>query len=182
MPFSRALVSLFVLAVGLAGCAPAGGPAVVQAAPGAQTTPGCPVTQPQTPAFRPPAPWPATLPYDGQFWYGSDSLWTDLNTSGVWSELPYDEASGYGQKIAWWRAGYDDQTEEQPALFVTGWRLDGDPNVPAQTATASPATNGFHEDLQSFMLVGMDFPSAGCWEITGEYHGERLSFVVLIEP
>jgi hypothetical protein len=28
------------------------------------------------------------------------------------------------------------------------------------------------------MLVAVEFPSAGCWEITGEYLGQKLSFVV----
>jgi hypothetical protein len=28
------------------------------------------------------------------------------------------------------------------------------------------------------MLVGVDFPDPGCWEITGEYLGQTLTFVV----
>ena len=28
------------------------------------------------------------------------------------------------------------------------------------------------------MLTGIDFPSPGCWEITGEYLGQILTFVV----
>jgi hypothetical protein len=32
------------------------------------------------------------------------------------------------------------------------------------------------------MLVGVDFPTEGCWEITGAYEGNKLSFVVLITP
>jgi hypothetical protein len=28
------------------------------------------------------------------------------------------------------------------------------------------------------MLTGIDFPESGCWEITGEFHGQRLSVVV----
>jgi hypothetical protein len=32
------------------------------------------------------------------------------------------------------------------------------------------------------MLVGLDIPSAGCWEITSEYGVERLTYVVRVEP
>jgi hypothetical protein len=28
------------------------------------------------------------------------------------------------------------------------------------------------------MLTGIDFPMAGCWEITGRYLGQELRFVV----
>jgi hypothetical protein len=30
------------------------------------------------------------------------------------------------------------------------------------------------------MLVGIDIPAAGCWEITGQYKGTTLSFVVWV--
>lgn len=177
-----------ILSLALTACAPgAAGLGLVRAAPlateadPAKASPACPVTQPPDPAFSPPAPWPATYPYDGYYWYGSNALWTELNEDGTWSDLPFDESLGYGQKVVWWREGYDYRTEQQPALTVTGRRLDGDSNAPAETAFAWPATNGYHDELQSFMLVGVEFPSAGCWEITGEYGGERLSFVVRVE-
>ena len=28
------------------------------------------------------------------------------------------------------------------------------------------------------MMTGIDFPNAGCWEVTGRYLGEELRFVV----
>jgi hypothetical protein len=28
------------------------------------------------------------------------------------------------------------------------------------------------------MLMLVEFPSAGCWELTGEFRGQQLSFVV----
>jgi hypothetical protein len=31
------------------------------------------------------------------------------------------------------------------------------------------------------MLVGVYVPTPGCWEITGEYRGEKLSFVVWVK-
>jgi len=32
------------------------------------------------------------------------------------------------------------------------------------------------------MLVGVDFPMLGCWEIMGIYKGHELSFVVWVAP
>jgi hypothetical protein len=32
------------------------------------------------------------------------------------------------------------------------------------------------------MLVGVYVPTPGCWEITGEYRDQKLSFVVWLEP
>jgi hypothetical protein len=47
---------------------------------------------------------------------------------------------------------------------------------------ASKATNAFAHDIQSAMLVGVDVPTAGCWEITGRYGGHELSFTVWVAP
>jgi hypothetical protein len=32
------------------------------------------------------------------------------------------------------------------------------------------------------MLVGVDFPTLGCWKITGKYAGAELSFVIWVAP
>ncbi len=32
------------------------------------------------------------------------------------------------------------------------------------------------------MLRAVDIPAAGCWEITGQFRGDSLSFVVLVQP
>jgi hypothetical protein len=135
----------------------------------------CPVTQPADPVFDPPSPYGA--PEQDSFWYGSPDLWTMLGTRGTWSDLPHDD-SGYTQKVFWWRQGYDSTTEPEPSLTVSGKRLDGE----SPPLIASKATHGTHETLQSFMLVGVVAPTAGCWEITGQYGDYSLSFVVWIAP
>lgn len=136
----------------------------------------CPITQPADPAFVPPEPHPPQAPH-GDFWYGSDSLWTLLTPDGRWHSLPTDEL-GYGQKVLWFRKGYEMTTEERPALAVVGRRLDGD----GATFETSDATNGYHPDVGEFMLTGVNVPSAGCWEITGHYRKSSLSFVVWVAP
>jgi len=57
----------------------------------------CAVTQPQDPVFVPPAPYLSNGPSGGEFWYGSDSLWTALPVSGSWWGLPHNP-EGYSQK------------------------------------------------------------------------------------
>jgi len=72
--------------------------------------------------------------------------------------------------------GYDWQEEPQPDLEVRGRRLDGD--APALGAPA--ATNAHTDEFGSSMLTGVTIPTGGYWEITGEYGGESLAFVVRV--
>ncbi len=137
----------------------------------------CPVTRPPEPPFRPPAPYPPSAPYPSFFWYGSDALWTFLRVDGAWSGLPKD-TNWYGQKVFWWRDGFDWRTEPQPAIAVTGRRLDDNTLL----ARASRSTHGWNDDLGAFMLIGVTLPTEGCWEITGRYGGTDLSFVVWVAP
>ena len=138
---------------------------------------GCPITRPPEPRFEPPPPHSRDAPSPGEFWYGSESLWTAVPGNGLWSDLPHNP-EGYTQKLAWWREGYSWTEEPQPKLTVSGRRLD----TPAPPLKASRATNAFTPEIGSVMLVGVDFPTPGCWEITGRYADAELSFVVQVEP
>jgi hypothetical protein len=136
----------------------------------------CPVTRPPDPPFVPPAPYPATPRSgdDDKVWYGTNELWTWLDTDGAW-EMAHDE-HGLFDKSFWWRQGYDWRTETTPRLRVTGRRLDA--HAPA--VTSSHATNGFEESMGAFMLVGLELPAGGCWELTGHYHVWSLRLVVWV--
>jgi hypothetical protein len=136
----------------------------------------CPITPPPDPAFVPPEPYAHTAPY-GEFWYGTNDLWTMLPPDGRWYDLPLSK-DGYAQKVFWWREGYDMRTEQQPQITMSGRRLDGD--APAFEHTGG--TNGYHADMGEFMLTGVIIPTTGCWEITGRYGAAELSFVVWVAP
>ena len=136
----------------------------------------CPTTVPQHPTFVPPAPYDS-MGYDGEFWYGSDSLWTAVREDGIWEALPHNP-EGYTQKVFWWRDGYVWTEEPEPALTVTGERMD----APAPPLYASEATNASASDIGSAMLVGVDMPTLGCWKITGKYGDAEVSFVVWVAP
>lgn len=136
----------------------------------------CPVTIPPDPAFIPPAPYD-TLGFKGYFWYGSEGLWTSLPQDGLWQGLPQNP-QGFTQKIFWWRDGYVWNEELEPILIVTGERLDGK----APLIEVSGGTNAYAEDIGSAMLTGVDFPTEGCWQITGQYGKAELSFVIRVTP
>ncbi len=131
----------------------------------------CPVTLPSEKLFSPPAPYPATAPYENEYWYGTEALWTMLPADGQWGQL------ARGEKMFWWRDGFDGSQENNPRLTVSARLLD------AQTSPVAfgpPATNAYHADFHWAMLIGVTLPSTGCWEITGHYDKHDLSFVVWV--
>ena len=139
----------------------------------------CPVTKPyQTSLFVPPSPYPRKAP-QGVFWFGSDKLWTILPANGTWAGLPHYTPSDptFRQKLFWWRQGYDWHTEPEPKLTVTGRRLDssGPPFL-----LADRANSGWQQQDQPFMVVGINFPTLGCWEIKGQYGDDELTYVVWV--
>lgn len=144
---------------------------------GAPETDNCPVTRPPDQPFTPPDTDSPNALDEAYFWYGSNALWTQLPRDGVWRDLPHNER-GYTQKIFFSRQGYDWREEPQPALTISGRRLD----AAGVTFEELEATNGFHPDVGAFMLIGVDIPTAGCWQITGHYQGHDLSFVVWVAP
>lgn len=155
---------LFGILVVLAACVP-------QTSPNNSGT--CPVTQPPEPSFSPPTD---IKDYEGRYWYGTSALWTNLPSDGIWQGLPQDNG-GYVQKAVFWREGFVALDEPNPALTVSGRKLD----AYAPTFSFSDATHGWDE-TGDFMLMGISIPSEGCWEITAEYQDAQLSFVVLVTP
>jgi hypothetical protein len=179
----RLALGLLAALLLLAGCtAPAAdAPAPAPAARPVATLPSaapasCPVTRPPDPPFVPPAPYPPTPPsVEGdKVWYGTNQLWTWLHADGTW-EMARDE-HGLFDKSFWWRQGDDWRTETTPALRVTGRRLD----APAPAVTSSGAGVGYERFMGAFMLVGLELPAGGCWELTGHYHGSSLRLVVWV--
>lgn len=137
----------------------------------------CPVTIAGNSSFEAPAPHSPSAPWNGIFWFGSKRLWAALDGNGVWEALP-KIPDGYTQKIMWWSVLYSLPDELEPALIVSGRRLDG--NAPALRFYG--ATNAMADDIGEAMLTGVEFPTLGCWEVRGEYKKTALIFVVWIAP
>lgn len=137
----------------------------------------CAVTRAPAVPFVPPKPYPAR-PIGDSFWFGNKKLWTLLPANGTWRLGHYSPTTpGFRQKIFWWREGHFWRADPTPALTVRGKRLDG----AAPDFMIPRANSGYNEFFKSFMLVGVDFPTVGCWEVTGRFDGEDLAFIILVE-
>ena len=132
----------------------------------------CEVTRRPDNSFVPPKPYPEH-PDDGRFWFGTTKLWTKLNADGKWHGL--HQESGYREKLAWYSEGYDWRAKTNPRLIIVGKRTDAGAPPFVTYGNASWAS-------YSFMMSGITIPTAGCWELTGDYKGQKLSFVVWVAP
>lgn len=133
---------------------------------------GCPVTRPPDPPFVPSKGPKQPADYEKAFWYGSDELWTMPTADGTWRLVPGDDG-WYGQKTFWWSVDF---AERVPAITVTGRRLDGSA---ARIRTDTP-TNA-SADFGTAMLVGVELPSPGCWELTATYRDHSVRYVVYVQ-
>ena len=103
-------------------------------------------------------------------WHGTESLAVRLG-DGVWPTT----APGHliAVKLIWRSAGFKPGMESN--LDVTVRPLNG----ARATAVVLGTTNANAESFGGWaMMTGIDFPNAGCWEITGRYRGQELRFVV----
>ena len=140
----------------------------------------CPVTLTAPMPYLPPPQYEIDEG-PSSFWIGTDKLWTALIRPGVWDWAPHEpghenDVQPLTVKTFWGSVDFDWKTEYPPLLKVTGKRLDGD----APPLLTMRPTNAF-PGPSAAMLVGVYVPTSGCWEITGEYKGEKLSFVVWVE-
>lgn len=143
----------------------------------------CPVTKRPEKPFVPPPPWGdvGDDSKDPYFSYGNDRLWVELPRNGMWKELKLNYApipAVYSQGVLWGRIGYDRLAEPHPKLQVTGKRLDAKaPGLVARRAEGCCRVFDGPEP-PSEMSVLLNLPTLGCWEITGRYEGEALTFVI----
>jgi hypothetical protein len=134
----------------------------------------CPVTRPPYPPFVPPAPHPAKEA--GRFWLGTNALWTALDEDGIWRGIV--SPHGTRNKFSWWREGWRFDTDtraNEPGLIITARRLDG-----TAPEVRGPRVTNAHEGDRTAMLLILEIPTSGCWEITGNYRSEYVSMVVWV--
>jgi len=116
------------------------------------------------------------------FWIGTEKLWTEVAEKMVWEWIPH--SPGHEQdltaKISWYREGYSWSREPVPKIKVTGKRIDGP--APPLMLPQGPATHIILDDYHGSILTGVYVPAPGCWKITGDYEGDKLSFNVWVVP
>lgn len=107
----------------------------------------------------------------GTRWYGNDVLAVMLPADGIWPTTK--SGALIAVKLFWWSKGFEPGMENALRVEVT------DLEKPAQYPKTIDATNAKAKSLGGWaMLTGLDLPHAGCWRISGSYHGEDLSFVI----
>ena len=115
--------------------------------------------------------------------YGSEALSVALPADGTW--LVTAPNARIAVKLFWRSVGFRPGMERNLKVGIRN--LKGGPNdaVVKDITTANSVPDDlekahFDDNWQDgwLMLTGIDFPSPGCWEITGEYLGQTLKFVV----
>jgi len=81
--------------------------------------------------------------------------------------------------FVWGRKGYDRDAEPQPKLKITGRRLDA-PAPPLGRVQTSLESVFDGPQPPPMMDSIIDLPSLGCWEITGQYDDDKLTFVIWV--
>lgn len=135
----------------------------------------CAVTKPADHALVPPPPYRAQPPNSPIFLFGTDRFWTQLPSNAIWSQ---------GEKTFWYRQEWGHYNGKGPQqwipesdaakLKVTARRLDG-PNLIPQVLKANSSRAG-----GALLIGGINFPVPGCWEVSGHYESDELSFVVWV--
>lgn len=172
-----ALVLVVVLAALQVGVGPGvGGQSPIGSDADPSAGQACEVTRP-IPPFAAPSPHLESPPpvYESD-WFGSRALWTMLDRDGeIWAQSALPQGpGGLTQKTFWWSDDWSPQVEPEPPITVIGTRLDGTGTFEAGRGTNASA------DFGTAMLVGVEIPSAGCWQLTGRYRDAVLSYVVWI--
>jgi hypothetical protein len=132
----------------------------------------CAVTKPLDHPFVPPRPYRALRSNSGGFLFGTDRFWTLLHSDGIWAQ---------GEKTLWFRQEWGHRTDKADwvsgsKLAVRARRLDG----PAPLPEILRATSSYTRDLNAFLLGGINFSTPGCWEVSGHYEDDDLTFVVWV--
>lgn len=106
-----------------------------------------------------------------RLWFGSESLAVAIPENGIWHGMGPER--DFFDKLFWLVGGFQPGLESDFSL--TGRHLYDDLIKPI----IDDAGNASHEDFGGWsILVGVGFPRTGCWELTGTYLGQSLTFVV----
>lgn len=143
----------------------------------------CPVTLPSEPTFIPPGPYPKIPPgAPHSFWHGTSGLWTMLTSTGVYTAITSPSPGipngiAARNKVFWWSPGFHPIGTPDPPLKIEARRLDGEAPVVKQpwvTNAHAPEFGGWT------MLIMLDLPTVGCWEVTGSYGADIVNYVVWV--
>jgi hypothetical protein len=129
----------------------------------------CPVTLPTEPRYDPELPYGRETNI-GSFWYGSDALFVWIRADGRWPRQQ--------DRMLWFRKQRDWQADHpRPQLNVTAHRIDADGPLAIFLPVQSESP-GVHAAV---LQTAIKLPARGCWQISGNYKSDFLSFVVWVD-
>lgn len=136
----------------------------------------CPSTTPAAPATVPPAI--AGRPGDDAVWYGTADLWTNAWFAAPGTHIPSHGGDGT-IRVKWSTFTLHDGVPSPLGgpPHVTARRLDG----PATAVAASINTTDYAStgtNAGSWWPTVIDFPAAGCWDITESRGSTTVRFTV----
>lgn len=135
----------------------------------------CPLILPGEVAFTPASQTPDSPPsVYGVVWYGTPDLWTMIDPDGEINSRRWLE----DDKTFWWSKLY--LSEDPSEISLTAEQLNGSAPSVHERVSAGRGFNPFMSvpTHESVTMVGVELPEPGCWELTAEYKGATLSYVV----
>jgi hypothetical protein len=140
----------------------------------------CHVTLPTSGQFQP-TPGISTVAEHysharGRFLYGNGKLSTVLPTDGIWRTMFSDPTHGaYSTKLPWFRLDPSFSQNDGP-LSITLTALGAPPYEKSTTYRGDAHPNSGDTEVNSNIFV----PMVGCWQITGKYKDQELTFTVWV--
>lgn len=135
----------------------------------------CPVTRATAETrFTPPPPSRAMDVGSTMFWYGTDALYTALFSDGRWRGIK--SSTGTRNKSFWHRKN-PEWEQENPYQFKVTYREHAETGP---MFTVGRVTNAILGGEMS-MLIMLELPTRGCWEVTANYKDAYVSFVTWVD-
>lgn len=146
----------------------------------------CPVTAPSDGRFQPNTYIGPVSDYAHKrktFLYGNDKLSVALPVNGTWKTLAdyRERALPYEGNLRWFRVDPAFSQNDGP-FTVTMRRLDIADNgyVSRNSSPNYRLKSSVPDDSGTMMKTFIKISSSGCWQVTGHYKDQKLSFVVWV--
>lgn len=140
----------------------------------------CRVTLPSDGVSEPPSPvfgWSSARTPD-QFFYGTTALWTVLPADGTLHGFGPEKRGDFAYQGKWgWYRTNAPFLEDGP-VSLKGKRLDGP--APSFIETYESSAYPGKDGSPAMIVMGMDVPVFGCWEFTGHYKDQDVSFTLWV--
>ena len=133
------------------------------------TTAECPVTQADPIGTLP----PGLTREKERIWHGSGPIWIDL---GNFTTSVQKQDGVFRVKYAWWTGDENGQSVKAGPPEVSAEPFDGGQKI---TATHGGYASAQADDVTfAWWPTTLDFPTGGCWKITGTLDGVSVESIV----